>query len=185
MAEDGSIFHWAVNYGQPDTDIMAQRLPLPSLDVPVSLITVHQVPLHSAHVHQCVGALNKIQYKIEGIAMSWSDISSVFSQCIQVCEQLCGGVIQWSDCGLQVACGARHSAAVAAGGQLLCWGWNLHSQCGGDPCSSVMQPRLVPLPPHLHCKQVRRRFHAAPGFHAAFESLPRRPVSICTAAFRF
>ena len=57
-------------------------------------------------------------------------------------------------CPMQVACGARHSAAVTAGGQLLCWGWNLHSQCGGGACSAVAEPRQVALPPHLSCSHV-------------------------------
>ena len=58
--------------------------------------------------------------------------------------------------GVQVACGARHSCAVTDGGALLCWGWNLHGQCGvGDVADRVPRPQLVPMPPQLRCKQVR------------------------------
>lgn len=56
---------------------------------------------------------------------------------------------------LQVACGARHSAAVTAGGALLCWGWCLHGQCGGgEVVDRVPRPQLVPMPQQLRCKQV-------------------------------
>ena len=56
----------------------------------------------------------------------------------------------------QVACGARHSCAVTDSGALLCWGWNLHGQCGtGAVADRVPQPQLVPMPLQLRCKQVR------------------------------
>lgn len=55
----------------------------------------------------------------------------------------------------QVACGARHSCAVTAAGALLCWGWNLHGQCGGgEVMDSVTCPQLVRMPLQLRCKQV-------------------------------
>ena len=41
--------------------------------------------------------------------------------------------------GLQIACGARHCAAVTSEGIVLCWGWALHGQCGlGSMAESVL-----------------------------------------------
>lgn len=70
MTEDGSVFDWEVMHGQSGADIMAQRLTLPSLGVPASPVTVQQVPLSTAHVQHCVGALkngvlNKISVQLE------------------------------------------------------------------------------------------------------------------------
>ena len=43
-----------------------------------------------------------------------------------------------------VACGARHSCCVGRMGQLFCWGWSLHGQCGqGRAVVSVPQPQVV------------------------------------------
>ena len=44
-----------------------------------------------------------------------------------------------------MACGARHTCAVSHMGQLFCWGWSLHGQCGqGRAVVSVPQPQAVP-----------------------------------------
>ncbi|KAL3157799.1 hypothetical protein ABBQ32_012223 [Trebouxia sp. C0010 RCD-2024] len=43
-----------------------------------------------------------------------------------------------------VACGARHTCCIGHMGQLLCWGWSLHGQCGqGRAVVSVPQPQDV------------------------------------------
>ena len=43
-----------------------------------------------------------------------------------------------------IACGARHTCAVGQSGQLFCWGWSLHGQCGqGRAVVSVPQPQAV------------------------------------------
>ena len=43
-----------------------------------------------------------------------------------------------------IACGARHSCCVGHMGQLFCWGWSLHGQCGqGRAVVSVPQPQVV------------------------------------------
>lgn len=43
-----------------------------------------------------------------------------------------------------VACGARHTCCVGRMGQLFCWGWSLHGQCGqGRAVVSVPQPQDV------------------------------------------
>jgi hypothetical protein len=45
---------------------------------------------------------------------------------------------------VQVACGARHTAAVTSSGDLLCWGWNSYGQCGQGACSqAAASPALV------------------------------------------
>ncbi|KAL0021375.1 hypothetical protein WJX77_009849 [Trebouxia sp. C0004] len=43
-----------------------------------------------------------------------------------------------------IACGARHTCAVGGMGQLFCWGWSLHGQCGqGRAVVTVLCPHLV------------------------------------------
>lgn len=43
-----------------------------------------------------------------------------------------------------IACGARHTGAVGSMGQLFCWGWSLHGQCGqGRAVVTVPSPHLV------------------------------------------
>lgn len=44
----------------------------------------------------------------------------------------------------QIACGARHSCSISCKGQVFCWGWDLHGQCGqGRSTVTVDQPQLV------------------------------------------
>lgn len=43
-----------------------------------------------------------------------------------------------------IACGARHTCCVGCMGQVFCWGWSLHGQCGqGRAVVSVPQPQAV------------------------------------------
>ena len=43
-----------------------------------------------------------------------------------------------------LACGARHTCAVGGMGQLFCWGWSLHGQCGqGRAVVTVPCPQVV------------------------------------------
>ena len=43
-----------------------------------------------------------------------------------------------------VACGARHTCSISCTGQVFCWGWDLHGQCGqGRSTVTVDQPQPV------------------------------------------
>ena len=43
-----------------------------------------------------------------------------------------------------VACGSRHTCSVSCTGQVFCWGWDLHGQCGqGRSTVVVDQPQAV------------------------------------------
>ena len=43
-----------------------------------------------------------------------------------------------------IACGARHTCVVGGMGQLFCWGWSLHGQCGqGRAVVTVPSPHQV------------------------------------------
>ena len=60
-----------------------------------------------------------------------------------------------------VACGHRHTVAVLRSGGVLCWGWNLHGQCGGDS-SSFHEPAALPGLAGLRCIQVCLRLTVSP-----------------------
>ena len=56
---------------------------------------------------------------------------------------------------MQVACGARHSAAISSDGRVFCWGWDLHGQCGqGTVADNVPAPTLVTALAGLKAVQV-------------------------------
>ena len=43
-----------------------------------------------------------------------------------------------------IACGARHTCSVSCTGQVYCWGWDLHGQCGqGRSTVTIDQPQPV------------------------------------------
>ena len=59
-------------------------------------------------------------------------------------EQTPGGLGGCQQVMTAIACGARHTCCVGHVGQLFCWGWSLHGQCGqGRAVVSVPQPQAV------------------------------------------
>lgn len=64
---------------------------------------------------------------------------------------------------VDVACGARHTAAILDGGAIYCWGDSTRGQCGGSQ-DMYKEPHLVNIidgaPPCEHSR------HHGPG-HAA------------------
>jgi alpha-tubulin suppressor-like RCC1 family protein len=45
---------------------------------------------------------------------------------------------QIQDCWCRsIACGARHNLALMRDGQVYCWGWALHGQCGPGPSETA------------------------------------------------
>lgn len=50
---------------------------------------------------------------------------------------------------VDIACGAKHSAAVCSNGDLYCWGDSTSGQCGIGDANSALSPVLVKFDPDL------------------------------------
>ena len=52
-----------------------------------------------------------------------------------------------------IACGARHSCAIDERGEVFCWGWSLHGQCG-SALPSVRTPTKIDALNGIEMQQI-------------------------------
>lgn len=168
----GVVFCWGSNsHGQLGIGISGAATPSSPVKVeqPKSASTfpraavIHQVAaLRATSVRQVsCGALHSLALTTDGVVYSWGckdggrlghgrekNRSSDVSEPAPVCGDLKGLVV------LSIACGAWHSACIAAGilnddkaGRVFTWGTGIYGQLGVGHSQVAYEPQVVRLPP--------------------------------------